>query len=228
MCSSDLKRTPGGTSGKGARAPRGADLRGPARQVRPEDRGGNSGERRAENRVPGRGLARRRTAWRVETGAGARGRQGGAKPSAGPGWPAPLGSESPAELEGAERASEESVPCGDSARLIPHPTRSPGLSARSRPAGSPGPPPPSPAARRRAPPAPPFVCPSLHHSASPAPEVTSRPDAPAASRPSPCLLRGKLEAASPYSRPRACAKPLRGGSNGTELSPLKGTGIPAT
>lgn len=177
--------------------------------------------------MPRRGLARRRTAWRVETGAGARGRQGGAKPSAGPGWPAPPGSEIPAELEGAERASER-VPCGDSARLVPHPTRSPGLAARSRPAGSPGPPPPCPAAGRRAPPAPPFVCPSLHRSASPAPEVTSRPDAPAASRPSPCLLRGKLEAASPYSLPRACAQPLRGGSNGAELSPLKGTRIPST
>lgn len=171
--------------------------------------------------MPGRGLARRCTSWRVESGAGARGRQGGAEPSAGPGWPAPRGSECLPELEGAERATEW-VPRGDSARLIPHPTHSPGLAARSRPAGSPGPPPPSPAAGRRAPPAPPFVCPSLHHSASPAPEVTSRPDATAASRPSPCLLRGKLRPLHPTPSHAPAPRHFRAEVTESSLASLKG------
>lgn len=76
---------------------------------------------------------------------------------------------------------------GDSSRPFPHPLHSPGLAAHGRPAGSPRPRPLRPAAGRSAAPAPPFVCPSLHHSASSAPEVTSPPGANAAARASPSL-----------------------------------------
>lgn len=95
-----VKRTPGGTSGKGARAQRGADL---------QDQRGKCGLRSAaETRVRG---ARREQGARegaraplhgLEGGvrAGARGRQGEAEASAEPGWPAPSGSKSLPNLRG--------------------------------------------------------------------------------------------------------------------------------
>lgn len=122
---------------------------------------------------PGGGLARSDAGRRVGSPA-LRGRPGGAEagqdrgprpaaltPRAAQAW----GADGPGV---AERHSDK-VTAGAPSLT---PRHSPGPAAPGRPAGSPGLPRQLRPAGRRDPPAPPFVCPSLHHSASSAPEVT--------------------------------------------------------
>lgn len=100
-----VKRTPGGTSGKGARAQRGADLQ-DQRGKRPEECGGNSGERRAPRTgCPGGGsrAAARPGGWSPSRRPREAGRSGGERRA---GVAGALGQQEPPELEGAERASE--------------------------------------------------------------------------------------------------------------------------